>query len=399
MADIAHITISFPTQEIKSVTVGYVGGKGNQGDSTYTSYVATTADDPVLSEGDWSASNIPPVDSVAGKTGDVVLVKDDVGLPSVDNTSDADKPVSTLQQAALDDKHPTIDQDLNTGDSPTFAGLNTTGDVEVRSGNPSTSLRVGYDITENGVLMTWRNDLGKAFIQTTGSLDWALHLGAGDNSHLVIDTDGNVGINTSTPDERLHVVGNAKLEGDVEVTGSLGLGTATPEAVLSVGSGTPTGTQGGSPNPWGLYVASDRDASFNGYTTFNGSTYINGPSLSTPLGYFVKGNNDHVLALEWNSISITALANRWRNHDHGAQTDPTLFVHSATDPDTDNTEFVSLTHNKTNGVFNVGKGHYLFNNGDIEITDTTKGIILTSPDASRWRVTIDNSGNLITTSI
>jgi len=38
-------------------------------------------------------------------------------------------------------------------------------------------------------------------------------------------------------------------------------------------------------------------------------------------------------------------------------------------------------------------------NNDIEITDPTKGIILTSPDLSRWRITVDNLGNLITTSI
>lgn len=43
--------------------------------------------------------------SVAGKTGDVTLVKGDVGLANVDNTSDAAKPVSTAQQAALDLKY------------------------------------------------------------------------------------------------------------------------------------------------------------------------------------------------------------------------------------------------------------------------------------------------------
>lgn len=41
------------------------------------------------------------VDSVAGKTGVVTLVKADVGLSNVDNTSDANKPVSTAQQTAL----------------------------------------------------------------------------------------------------------------------------------------------------------------------------------------------------------------------------------------------------------------------------------------------------------
>lgn len=36
---------------------------------------------------------------------------------------------------------------------------------------------------------------------------------------------------------------------------------------------------------------------------------------------------------------------------------------------------------------------------DIEITDSTKGIILRSPDNNRWRVTVDNAGNLVTTAI
>lgn len=44
------------------------------------------------------------VSSVAGKTGAVTLVKGDVGLSNVDNTSDANKPVSTATQAALDTK-------------------------------------------------------------------------------------------------------------------------------------------------------------------------------------------------------------------------------------------------------------------------------------------------------
>lgn len=45
-----------------------------------------------------------PVSSVAGKTGAVALVKADVGLGSVDNTSDLGKPVSTATQTALDGK-------------------------------------------------------------------------------------------------------------------------------------------------------------------------------------------------------------------------------------------------------------------------------------------------------
>lgn len=42
------------------------------------------------------------VTSVNGQTGVVVLTKSSIGLPNVTNTSDANKPVSTAQQAALD---------------------------------------------------------------------------------------------------------------------------------------------------------------------------------------------------------------------------------------------------------------------------------------------------------
>lgn len=53
---------------------------------------------------DWKELLTPTdaVTSVAGKVGVVSLVKGDVGLGNVDNTSDAAKPVSTAQQAALD---------------------------------------------------------------------------------------------------------------------------------------------------------------------------------------------------------------------------------------------------------------------------------------------------------
>jgi hypothetical protein len=44
------------------------------------------------------------VQSVNGKTGDVEITKDDIGLDSVDNTADADKPVSAAQQTALNNK-------------------------------------------------------------------------------------------------------------------------------------------------------------------------------------------------------------------------------------------------------------------------------------------------------
>ncbi|MFJ9387687.1 hypothetical protein ACIRON_02630 [Nocardioides sp. NPDC101246] len=68
------------------------------------------------------------VTSVAGKTGVVTLVKGDVGLGNVDNTSDANKPVSTATSTALglkaDKASPTF---TGTPAAPTAtAGTNTT---------------------------------------------------------------------------------------------------------------------------------------------------------------------------------------------------------------------------------------------------------------------------------
>ena len=55
-----------------------------------------------------AGAQVNTVNSVAGKTGAVTLTKADVGLGSVDNTSDAAKPISTATQAALSGKEPSI---------------------------------------------------------------------------------------------------------------------------------------------------------------------------------------------------------------------------------------------------------------------------------------------------
>ena len=63
----------------------------------------TTAEKTKLA-GIETGAQVNTVTSVAGKTGAVTLVKGDVGLGNVDNTSDASKPVSTATQTALDGK-------------------------------------------------------------------------------------------------------------------------------------------------------------------------------------------------------------------------------------------------------------------------------------------------------
>ena len=54
-------------------------------------------------------AQVNKVESVAGKTGAVVLTKADVGLANADNTADLSKPISTATQAALDKKVDKVD--------------------------------------------------------------------------------------------------------------------------------------------------------------------------------------------------------------------------------------------------------------------------------------------------
>jgi len=56
------------------------------------------------------------------------------------------------------------------------------------------------------------------------------------------------------------------------------------------------------------------------------------------------------------SIIFCDHLDRTSDFDHAAQPNPTIFVHSATDPDTLNTEWISISHDVTDGVINVGKG-------------------------------------------
>ena len=75
---------------------------------------------------------LAPVQSVASKTGAVTLVKGDVGLGNVDNTADADKPVSTATQTALNAKQDTLVSGTNikTVNSNSLLG---SGNIEISS--------------------------------------------------------------------------------------------------------------------------------------------------------------------------------------------------------------------------------------------------------------------------
>jgi hypothetical protein len=99
------------------------------------------------------------VTSVNTQTGDVVLGAGDVGLGNVDNTSDANKPISTATQAALDLKADLIGGVVPNSQLPSLAVTEYLGDVASEAAL----------LTLNGERGDWaiRTDTGSTWIITT----------------------------------------------------------------------------------------------------------------------------------------------------------------------------------------------------------------------------------------
>lgn len=110
-----------------TITDGVISVSTNYAAATHTHVAADITDFTT------EAAAAAPVQSVAGQTGAVTLAKGDVGLGNVDNTSDADKPVSTATQTALDAKaaasHSHSWNDITTGTPTTLAGYGITDAV------------------------------------------------------------------------------------------------------------------------------------------------------------------------------------------------------------------------------------------------------------------------------
>lgn len=132
-----------------------------------------------------SAPNIvdePPVTSVAGRTGAVTVTKSDVGLSSVDNTSDASKPISTATQAALDLKANLSALGTAAAKNVAASGNAATGEVVKGDDTRLTDSRTPTTHTHPSTQISDATTVGKAVMTAADAAAARSAIGAGTSS-------------------------------------------------------------------------------------------------------------------------------------------------------------------------------------------------------------------------
>lgn len=206
------------------------------------------------------------------------------------------------------------------------------------------------------------------------------------------------------------IIGAAVIVSSVagQAVGTQQINTSAP---LTIGTGTVVSGTFSADND--AIVIKGGNLSSNGVNYFNSTTYQKGPLMAFQSGETAYAIT-HMLNSQFiwymystgnRSMVLGDIAGYNQNYDHGLQTNPTLFIHSGVAPNTDNSQWLGLTHNQTNATITTGLGslsiatHTLITgNVGIGITNPTSDLHVAGNSIITGSMTIQGSDGPVTIS-
>lgn len=230
-----------------SITTGSAPGKQGwyysvsvAGTTTVDGISSWVVGDQIISNGTiWQKiPNAQSVTSVNTYTGAVVLTKADVGLGNVDNTSDANKPVSTATTTALAGKESTANKGANNG----YAGLDGAGKVPVAQLPAPVVASVNG---QTGVVVVTKADVGLSNVDNTSDAAKNTAVATLTNKTLTTPTINGGQLNSVTFSSPVGLtkadVGLANVDNTSDSTKNAAVATLTNKTLTSPVITTPTG--------------------------------------------------------------------------------------------------------------------------------------------------------------
>lgn len=337
----------------------------------------------------WKPVPSAPVTSVAGRTGDVTLTRTDVGLNNVDNTNDANKPISSLTQTALNLK----EDKSNKGVPGGYASLDSGGTIPVsqlpnQSGSyiPITAKGVASGVAEldsntrlpttqlpsaipianlpvgtSGTTVAAGNDSRITNAIQSSALDNDATLAANSNARIATQqatktyVDNQIASGTAPDATNLS-------KGIVQLTGDLGGTAASPTVTAAAGikSATTTVTTSGATAP-----------SSGQFLRAAGSSSASWQAMPRTFGWYINGN----VALGDGQGPVYRL---------DANATIVAFDVNAKGPPANSATFdVQITNNPASGftsIFSalptITSGQYVGSNGTLSTTNLNAGVYI-----------------------